>query len=247
MKKSILSIAVLLMAATLLVCCGGRRTDGNFKTMMLKSEGEVETLPDMATFTIDLNCLNARVAESKKCLVEKSKTLTDRLLAFGIEQNDIKTTSIRSYKSYTWRNNSQIFEGYRSSLTTYVTVKNLNKLDEIYNEFLEDKNLEISGLNYTHSKIDSLGNEAYLNALNKSNALADKLLTGLTETQKEVIKIGNVQISTTTSNTNMGDNDIQYEKTLASYEALPHAKPSLSVNKGMVKVNAILYVEYRIK
>lgn len=45
----------------------------------------------------------------------------------------------------------------------------------------------------------------------------------------------------------MGDNYIQYEKTLASYEALPHAKPSLSINKGMVKVNAILYVEYRIK
>ncbi len=247
MKKSVLTIAVLLMATILLVGCGDRKADRSFKTMMLKSEGEVETLPDMATFTIDLNCLSTRVAESKKCLVEKSKTLTDRLLAFGIEQNDIKTTSISSYKSYTWRNNSQVFEGYRSTLTTYVTVRNLDKIDEIYTEFLEDKNLEISKFNYTHSKIDSLENEAYLVALNKANILADKLLTGLKESKKDVIKVGNVQISSTISNTNVGDEYIHYEKTLASDEALPIAKPYLSVNKGMVRVNATLYVEYRIR
>lgn len=247
MKKYVLAIAVLLMATNLLVGCRGRNSVSSFKTMMLKSEGEIETLPDMATFTIDLNCLRTRVAESKKCLSEKSKTLTDRLLAFGIEQKDIKTTSISSYKSYVWKNNSQVFEGYRCSLSTHVTIKNLNKLDKIYAEFLEDKNLEISGLNYMHSKIDSLENEAYLVALNKANILADKLLTGMKESKKDVIKVGNVQISSTTYNTNMGDEYIQYENRHANYEASPLTKPSLSVNKGMVKVNAILYIEYRIK
>ncbi len=246
MKKSVLAIAVLLVATTILVGFRCRKSDGSFKTIMLKSEGKVETLPDMATFTIDLNCESTKVAESKKCLVEKSKTLTDRLLAFGIEQNDIKTTSISSYKSYIWKNNSHV-EGYRSTLTTYVTVRNLDKIDEIYTEFLEDKKLEISKFNYNHSKIDSLENEAYLVALNKANILADKLLTGLKESKKDVIKVGNVQISSTISNTNVGDEYIHYEKTLASDEALPIAKPYLSVNKGMVRVNATLYVEYRIR
>ena len=51
-----------------------------FKTMMIKSYGEIETLPDIATFHINLNCLDNSVKLSKKCLVEKSNELNSSLI-----------------------------------------------------------------------------------------------------------------------------------------------------------------------
>lgn len=214
-----------------------------FKTIMIKSYGEVETLPDMATFHIDLDCLDKNIKVSKNCLIDKSNELIEKLQSFGIIEDDILTTSVNMSKSYTWRNSSNVFEGYRSSTTVFITIRNIEKLNEIYTELLGNQNLYLSGLNYSHTKLDSLKNEAYVNALDKSGMLADRLLDKLPESNKEILKIGNIEISASTPQVNESKNEALYkmENNMIS------GNKSIAISKGTVRVNATLFVEYQIK
>ncbi len=235
--KNIITIVCILVLAS---CNTSSGSDSSFKTIMIRSTGEVETVPDEATFRISLNCLQSTVKSSKDCLVTKSNELIGRLQSLGVPKNDILTTSVDMNKSYTWRNNSNVFEGYNSSTTLIITIKNIDSLDEIYTELLENRNLELGGLSYSHSKIDSLENEAYAKALQKSGVLADKLLEKLPEGKKEVLKIGNVEITSS----------VPEELADANYgieQAKSVSAQSIGMNSGTVRVEATLFVEYRIK
>ena len=238
--KKLFGISALLLLAS---CQQNATVDpSKFKTVMIQSMGEVETLPDMATFFIELNCVDKSVLTSKKCLIEKSNELHRKLHSFGINKEDILTTAVEMNKSYAWRNNSSVFEGFRSSTSIFITVKNIDKLDQIYTELLENRNIELGGLSYSHSKIDSLKNQAYLNALEKSAVLTDKLLEKLPETTKEILKIGNVAISASLP-------EPRNQKFLEQNEVAADATSdsSIAISKGTVKVSATLYVEYQIK
>lgn len=236
--KPLFGILIILL---FLSCQDNRTADpGKFKTIMIKSVGEVETLPDMATFHINLNCLDSSVKASKNCLVEKSNDLISLLMSFGVAKEDILTTSVDMNRSYTYRNNTRVFEGYRSATSVYVTIKNIDALDEIYTELLENRNLELGGLSYSHSEIDSLKNEAYVNALEKAGVLTDKLLDKLPETEKEILKIGNVEITASMPEAK----DARYES--EAMEQAQTANRSIAINKGTVKVSATLFVEYQI-
>ncbi|AHM60718.1 hypothetical protein D770_12305 [Flammeovirgaceae bacterium 311] len=103
---------IALLTVVILMGCQNDATleKPKFKTIMIKSFGKVETLPDQATFHINLNCLDKSVRSSKQCLVEKSNELISKLLSFGIKQEDILTTSVGMNKSYSWRSNSRVFE-----------------------------------------------------------------------------------------------------------------------------------------
>ncbi|QNR23273.1 SIMPL domain-containing protein [Croceimicrobium hydrocarbonivorans] len=235
---------IALFSLLLLVSCQNNSTPAHskFKTILLRSEGEVETLPNQASFYIRLECLDFSIKKSKQCLIDKSNELNDKLLALGVDQDDILTTAVDLDKSYRWQNSSQIFEGYKSSTRIYLTVKDIDKLDEIYTELLENRNLDLGGLSYSHSEIDSLKNEAYLNALKKAGELSDKLLEQIPETKKEILKIGNVEISASQPDAN------QFLKQEADNFANSVAKfKSIAISKGTVKVTASLYVEYQIK
>lgn len=241
--KQLIGICALL----LLMGCHNNATvkPSKFKTIMIKSLGEVEALPDMATFHINLNCLDKSINTSKKCLVDKSNELHNKLQSFGISKDDILTTSVDLNKSYSWRPNSRVFEGYRSSTTIYITVMDIEKLDEIYTELLENRNLDLGGLSYSHSRIDSLKNEAHINALEKSGILTDKLLEKLPESKKEILKIGNIEIVASLPETNESKFADLYD--YAMEEAESSYKKSIAISKGTVRVTATLYVEYQIK
>lgn len=239
--KKIIGIVVVLIFIS---CNSNSKIEStNFKTLMIKSIGEVETLPDLATFHISLNCLKKSVKSSKQCLVDKSNELNSKLLSFGINQDDILTTSVDMNKSYRWSKNTRVFEGYKSSTKMFITIRDINNLDEIYTELLENRNLNIGGLSYSHSKLDSLKNEAYVRALKKSGVLADKLLIELPESKKEVLKIGNVEISALTPKKFESKYEVEYDMDVSFVSK----NKSIAISKGTVIVNATLFVEYQIK
>src|SRR5690606_29866880 len=122
----------------------------------------------------------------------------------------------------------------------HVKVRDLNKLDVIYTDLLENEKLELGGLTFSHSDMDNLKNDAYVNALKKADILADKLLTELPEKNKEVLKIGNVQITSS--------NPVAQEQRNMMYaKAEMSDAGSVAISAGKIKVEATLYVEYQIK
>lgn len=239
---------VLVLLCGLLICsCQNQNSvpKQKFKTIMLKSEGHVETQPDMASFYINLNCLEWTAKKSKECLVEKSNELQEQLLASGIDEKEILTTRVTLNKSYRWERNTRVFKGFASSTRVHVTIKNIDLLDDIYTELLDNSNLSLGGLNYSHSKIDSLKNEAYLNALNNSALLADKLLSKIPETKKEVLKIGNVEISSSLRNNDNFKNERKMN--LIENTEIAEKSKTIAMSTGTVNVWATLFVEYNIE
>ena len=207
--------------------------------MMVRATGEVETVPNMARFTINLSCLDKSIDQARQCLVDRSNRLNQQLLGYGIEENDLLTGAINLNKSYQWNNGVRIFEGYRSTSTLIVTIRNIEQLDQVYTALLGDDHLELSGLNYSHTAMDSLQNEAYANALLNSQATVDRLLEDLPESKKEVMNISNVSYQTSPGPS--------LRSSSLDYRFGEEAGSAIAINPGILKINATLYVEYKIK
>ena len=231
---------LLLSSFLLLVSCRtNTAVQPPYKSMMIKSVGEVEVQPDMASFYVNLSCIDKSIEQSKQCLVSQSKNLHSKLIGFGIEEKDLQTGSVTMNKSYIWNNGTRIFEGYRSTTQVFVTIRNIDKLDDVYTSLLGDELLELAALNYSHSKMDSLKNEAYINALDKSMATVDKLLENLPESKKEVMNIGNVEINTQAP-------ELKYRFGNADRMEVD-ANQTVAISPGIIRINATLFVEYRIR
>jgi uncharacterized protein YggE len=236
---------VALISLFLLASCQNQSAPSskNFKAIMLKSGGLVTVSPDMASFRIELECLDASLMKSKECLAEKSKELMAKLLAFGVKKEDIQTSAVSMNKSYKWMNGNQVFEGYKTSTSVNLSVRDLNKLEALYSDLLENKNLQVNGLSYSHSKQDSLENEAYLKALENSNALSEQLLKKLPESKKEILKIGNVELSSSIQTSD----DMENLRGNYNYKSLEVSENSnISISTGNIAIHATLYVEYRV-
>lgn len=220
-------------------CVQHNGPSGRPHQLVLRSSGQVETTPDMASFSVNLRCLDMSITKAKECLVKQSNELKTKLIALGIEEKDLLTTAVDLGKSYGWKNNSQVFEGYSASTTLNITVRKLGELDQIYSELLENRNLDLYGLAYSHSRYDSLQNEAYAQALKKAGVLADRLVKEMGKTNKEVVKVGNVAFAITP----MPEAKSEELKALASDANSPQ---TIATGRGTVVVTAELQVEYAV-
>lgn len=245
-KMKFMRTLTLLLTFMLLAGCsvGNTQTLTVPKTILLSSVGEIETLPDMATFRANLNCLETNLLASKTCLEEKSNALSEQLKGFGIASKDILTTAVELNKKYRWDDGEQIFIGYESSTSIVVTVRSMDSLSMIYSKLMENENLNLGGLAYSHTDMDGLKNKAHADALVKAHALAEVLLAQMPETKKEIIRISNVA-----PEVSYPMNDLQ-RNTMMSVESdmnMKGASADVAVNLGTLKVRALLYVEYRIQ
>ena len=231
-----LFLAVLLLPAFLFQSCNSIR---NVRTMILSASGEVSAEPDIAKITIELSCVDKDITTSKECLISKSDELNNLILSYDIKKEDILTTAIDLSQKFDWSRESNKFIGYESSITTRLTVKNMDILEKLIPQLLVNENIRLRNLTYDHTKIDSLKNLAYKRALNNANILADELLSKMKESNKEIIRIGNVDFSTT--------GRIYHNSNNSGLMASISDVANISVNNGTVNIQSSLMVEYMIK
>lgn len=236
-KKTNMRLILLPLLFLMVSCNTTTKKQTPPKEIILSSDGYVETLPDMATFSIDIVCVDKDIFKAKECLVKKSNLITESLINQGIDSTDILTTSVNLNKQYEWSNRSRVFTGYASSTTVSVTVKKINTLDKIYTKFLEDENLTLRNLNYSHSQYDSLRNEAYIMALENSKSLANKLLKNLPETEFKIVGINNSSPSFSSYST---------VDSFEEAEMRSDNNEDISISYGTVMVKANINVKYHI-
>lgn len=208
------------------------------KTILLRSTGEVAVAPDMASFYVNLSCLDKDIEKSHSCLIRKSNELLKQLKGFGLDEKDIQTTAIQLTKQYKWQDKQQLFEGYKSSLRHTIVVRDIDKLSEIYSGLLTNENLEINGLNYSHSEMDRLQNEAYVEALRNAKMRCKKLLEELPEQEMEILRISNVQLQAGSR---------QQEMNLYKREDASASSGTVAISAGMITVSAVLFIEFAVE
>jgi uncharacterized protein YggE len=245
MKKNIRIGVIAIIGLLMFNACNmsdNKNSTRRIKTMLIKSEGEISVEPDEAYITIHLSCTDKNIYRSKQCLVNKSEALNRSFENFGIKQKDILTTSINLNKDYQWKYNSQVFVGYKSSITTQLKIRDLKVLEDLYTSLLINKNVSIGNFYFSYSKMDSLNNAAYLKALDNANTLANQLLNNMDEMKKEVIRIGNTDLSNINNTILEGDYLMMSE--ISDNEA---DNRKISINSGTMYAYKSLIVEYKIE
>lgn len=231
MRKILLVISILMLA--------GCYQEGRSKTIVLKANGSVQVKPDEASASINIQCINKNIDMANECLVKESASLKAILVGLGIEEKDILTTQVNLNKSFVWRNNSNVFDGYNASTTVNVAVRDLAVISSFYTELLTHEKFTISSLTYHHSDYDELKKQAYLNALDNSNDLAKDILAKLPEMSKEITQVSNVEIEASSGPSP------EY-KSVRAKSMSSDSNAGISVTVGNMVIEQTLFVEYRI-
>lgn len=213
-----------------------------FKTIMLRSAGQVETSPDMASFRVGITCIDKNLKKAKECLVLRSNAVMETLKGFSIAEEDIKTTGVSLDKSFSWRRYSSVFEGYDASMGIIVSVRDLDQLEAVITELIDDQKVNLGRLSYSHSRLDSLENLAYQVALENADNSAEAVLSMLPESGKEVLKVGNVSISSSKPGYDYFEEDMDVMMIRSVND-----RGNINMSSGLIRVDALLYVEYRIQ
>ncbi len=205
------------------------------KTIHIEMTGKASIEPNIATFSIAMECIKDTPNQANECLLLLSKKINQDLKKFNIKRNDITTHSINLTKEYKWDNRSKVFEGYKASQILTVTVRDLNSLNSIFPKLLNNDNLLVNNLKFSHTDIDSLRNKAYLDALKKANKLVDELLNELPENQKTIVNIQNVPERKNT-----------FQQARMEMDTFASASSELEINTGLIEIEAILFIDYLI-
>ena len=99
---------------------------------MVTGTGKVSVAPDIAKFSLGIQENGSSLKSVQDSVDKKSKTLVDSLKKLGVGESDIKTTSYSVYPQYDYTNPGQRITGYQVSINYEVTVKNFDKLNDIF-------------------------------------------------------------------------------------------------------------------
>lgn len=234
--------AYLLLTVTLVGCQTEKESD--FLLLNLASIGEVKLIPDMASMSATVSCTDKIIERSAECSKRAIKDLFQLLDKNGVKKEDYHSSRIELEKEYTWRNSSNVFEGYKSSSTISIVFRDLDAMTQIVTGALTMKSVELYGLNYSHSQIDEFSQQAYLNALDNANVLAERMQAKVAGKSVQIIEISN--------NNNGFVSNITEEKgewLAQNYSGRTRSAPApIPVNPGeltLTKEVNVLYKVYR--
>jgi len=230
---------VYILIALLLSACNQSDSD-NSVLLNIRATGEIDLVPDMASVTVNISCIYKDIAASNECARKNIDTLFALFDKHKISKDDYHSSRVNLEKSYSWRNNSNIFDGYRSSSTIGVEFKDIEVMGQVITKMMGMKNAEVSGLNYSHSKIDALTNDAYLKALGNAGKLAEDFRQELKGESVRVLEVSNIDNKFRTS----------VSKGFLKREAVSNfsdAAPAIQINPGMLKLVKDVYVLYSVE
>jgi uncharacterized protein YggE len=232
MKKLFYIIVVLSLFG-----CNGSN-DVRSIPVNIEASGEIEVLPDMASIAVNVSCTDKDLSKSTEC----TKMSIDKLFALlnehHINRDDYHSSRIDLEKEYIWQNNSQVFNGYRSSSTINIVFRNLETLSVVITKIMTMKDASLNNLNYSHSELDAFASKAYLKAFDDSKMLADEIKNKLGGKSVEVSQISNIG-----EDFGIHESDALKEKSLR-YAA--NGPSTIQVNPGVLKIMRRIYVQYKI-
>ena len=236
MKK----IQIALVAILFSVSCF---TTINAQMISLTIKGEVEVIPDIASTNISITKTNKDANVLKKEISQISRDLNKELSKLKIEKKDIQTSNLQINKEYDWVKSERVFKGYRATISTSVTFRNINNLEKIYTQLLSNEDTVVNGIQYDYSKKAEAENEAYIKALSNANTLAEKLFK---EAESKSMPSNSKIIITSISNNDSTPSDSpkpMYKA--ANLEAFSDSTPSIDINSGTMTITKNLTVVYQ--
>jgi len=208
----------------------------------ISASGAMEVVPDIVSITISVSCLNKNLNKSNNCTKKRIDSLFKLLEKHKIAKKDYHSSRVNLEKKYVWRKNSNIFAGYKSSSTINILFKNLDNMSIVLTKVMLMKNIAVSNLSYSHSKIDSFANDAYLEALDNADKLVNKLKNKIKGQSVEILEISNT-INGFSNTKSKGYKAKNYK----SRSLVRDEFSAIQINPGSLKLIKNIYVLYKVK
>ncbi len=154
-------------------------------TISVDGYGEVQAVPDIATFTFSIVSLKATVEAAQADATTKANAATKYLKDAGVAEKDIQTTNYSVYPQYDYvqqactggycPGGTQVLKGYEVRQSTTVKVRDLTKAGTLLTGVGGTGATELSGLNFTFDDPNKNKDEARKIAIANAKTKADEL------------------------------------------------------------------------
>ena len=182
-------LAVFLGVRTLASLKGLRDTSPSYNTITVTGEGEVNALPDLATFSFTVSADAKTVSAAQEEVTQKVDAVLEAIKSLGVEEKDIKTTDYSVYPRYSYNQmpctqfscppSRQTLEGYTASHNVTVKVRKTDDAGKILAAAGEKGATNLSGISFTIDDPEELRSEARALAIKNAREKADVLTDNL--------------------------------------------------------------------
>ena len=219
------------------------------RVLTLRGVGTVEVAPDEAYLTLYLNCEERSARAAANCVREQAAELHAALGRLGVDSTDRQTQSLRLDKRYHWNGRDNRFVGYTASTSLGVTLRDVERLEDMYDRLLDDQRVTLGELRYGHSAVDSLARAAHLRALDEAGALARDLLThaGAGGAEPRVVAMRNSPVSSSVPQGGLAGMDAMRVREEAIEVQAASPTGNFASATGLITVRAQLWVDYAVE
>ena len=213
-------------------------TSADLKTISLSGAGEATAQADQATVNLGVE-ITAETAE--EAIRENAELMTDvinAIIALGIDEEDIITTSYSVYAQYDWTDDGREFAGYSVTNLVQVTVKDLDMVGDVIDAAADNGANSINGISFglSDAKREELKANAYIAAITDAQVKADLISETLGLT------ITGVQSVTESSYSSARSYDYDYAELSMDGAAKSYAPTPITSGELSVTVN--VYIVY---
>jgi uncharacterized protein YggE len=167
-------------------------------TIKVSGEGKIRVKPDLIIMTINIEFVQPRMADAVRLSQQTADSVVAILMQFA-GKDDIKTSNISANKEYDYNRNHPVFTGYSAQQSIDFVLKDLGRFTDLTSKLLTTRINAISGIQFGHSKSDSLLREADLLAYDDAQKSAHKLC------ERANVKLGKLVYLTNTGESETGE------------------------------------------
>jgi len=170
-----LVVAVAALAIRPGPAAGAPTTDGQpaLHSITVTGTGAVTRVPDVARVSVGVSVTKASVKGARDSAGKSMRAVIAAIKALGIDEKDIKTTSIDLSPQYS--NTGTKITGYRMSEQLQVTVRDLDKAGDVVDTATANGATEVNGLWFEVGDPASALDEARASAIAQARTSAQKM------------------------------------------------------------------------
>lgn len=188
-RITLIVLAVFLAAQALHALRGLGNPEPVYNSISVTGEGEVVSIPDVASFTFAVEATAKTVSDAQAEVTKKMDSILSALKDLGIAEKDIKTTGYSVYPKYVYSAgicgpnycppSRQTLEGYTATHNVTVKVVDTENAGQALAVAGDNGATNVSSLSFTVEDEDALVNQARAKAIADARAKAKQLAKNL--------------------------------------------------------------------
>ncbi|AYH49585.1 oxidative stress defense protein [Dickeya fangzhongdai] len=179
MKLKVLALTILLGIglSSMTVQAGNELPSGPH--IVTSGTASVDATPDIARLAIEVSVSSKDVADAKKQVDERVAQYFAFLDKSGIDKKDINAANLRTQPEYDYlKNGGSVLKGYRAVRQVEVTLRQLDKLNELLDGALKSGLNEIRAVDLGVANPDAYREQARKKAIEQATQQAQSLASG---------------------------------------------------------------------